>query len=219
MLDTLMHRRPDGTVKITIYQKPTHTNQYLDFQSHHPLQHKLSVVRTLHHRADTCVTEETDKIEEKLNIRHSLKICGYKDWVFETAKPQDREATPRSFDAHTHHNKGSVVLPYVRGASEALRRIFNKRGITVHFKPQNTLRSLLVAPKDRTPISQCSNVVYQICCKDCRAAYVGESARSISVRAKEHRTSSAIASLVFEHMEKGHNIDWDNIKILDKESD
>ena len=40
MLDTLIHRRDDDYLKITIYLKPTHTDQYLLMDSHHPLQQK-----------------------------------------------------------------------------------------------------------------------------------------------------------------------------------
>ena len=47
-LDVLISRNPDGSMDTTVYRKPTHTNKYLDFSSHHPLAHKIAVVRTLY---------------------------------------------------------------------------------------------------------------------------------------------------------------------------
>ena len=46
-LDTLIVRRPDGTVKLLVYRKATSTDQYLNLSSHHSIHHKLGVVRTL----------------------------------------------------------------------------------------------------------------------------------------------------------------------------
>ena len=66
-LDTLIVKKPDGHVKLLIYRKQTHTDQYLNFDSHHPLQHKLSVIRTLLDRCENIVTEEEDR-KKKLSM-------------------------------------------------------------------------------------------------------------------------------------------------------
>ena len=89
-LDTKITRKQDGTIKLSIYHKPTHTNQYLQFQSHHPLHQKLGVVRTLLDRKDNIVTEEEDRQEEDNNIKQALNQCGYPQWAIEKVKCNNR---------------------------------------------------------------------------------------------------------------------------------
>ena len=50
-LDTLLRKREDGSMGVTVYRKPTHTDRYLDFQSHHPPHVKRDLVRCLYDRA------------------------------------------------------------------------------------------------------------------------------------------------------------------------
>ena len=45
--------------------KKSHSNQYLNFSSHHPLNHKLAVIRTLLERCYCIATEEDDRKEEQ----------------------------------------------------------------------------------------------------------------------------------------------------------
>ena len=68
--DTLITRREDGSIKLLGYRKATHTYEYLSFQSHHPLQHKVAVKRTLLERSDSIVTEGEDP-KQRVNKRKS----------------------------------------------------------------------------------------------------------------------------------------------------
>ena len=52
-LDTIVKPEADGGLSITVYRKPTHTDQYLQWDSHHNLSAKFSVINTLSHRAKT----------------------------------------------------------------------------------------------------------------------------------------------------------------------
>ena len=54
-LDILVSRN-NGTLFTNVYRKPTHTDKYLYFNSHHDKQHKISTAQTLLHRAATFLT-------------------------------------------------------------------------------------------------------------------------------------------------------------------
>ena len=49
-LDTLVSCS-NGAISVDVYRKPTHTDRYLDFNSHHNKKHKGSTAATLLHRA------------------------------------------------------------------------------------------------------------------------------------------------------------------------
>ncbi|XP_072033115.1 uncharacterized protein [Amphiura filiformis] len=117
-LDTLIVRKPDKSIKLMVYRKKTHTDQYLSFTSHHPLHQKMGVVRTLLDRKDRIVTEEEDKIKEEAHIRQALAKCGYPKWTIDRVKKQMEEKQQRKTKKNKsttsdQKSKGLVVIPYV----------------------------------------------------------------------------------------------------------
>ena len=69
-----------------VYRKKTHTDQYLSFESYHPLPHKLRVIRTLYERANNIITEPEDQRQEIIHINNALRVCGYPDWFFKEVR-------------------------------------------------------------------------------------------------------------------------------------
>ena len=69
-LDVEIVLQEDGGVKTKVYRKPTHTDQYLHWESNHHLDHKRSVARTLINRATSHVTDPADqKVEDATSKR------------------------------------------------------------------------------------------------------------------------------------------------------
>ena len=64
-LDTIVKPEADCTLSITVYRKPTHTYQYLQWDSHHHLSAKFSVTHTLSHRATTVCSKHELLQQEK----------------------------------------------------------------------------------------------------------------------------------------------------------
>ena len=108
----------------------------------------------------------------------------------------------------------SVGLPYVRGTSEKLARIFKNHGVGTYHKPFNTLRSILVHPKDKTPDAKKCGVVYEVQCPQCPEQYVGETGRTLETRMHEHLTHSTPPSAVREHE---HPVNKDSVKVIARE--
>ena len=173
MLDTKTKRDPSGKFTFSVYRKPTHTDQYLQFSSNQPLQHKLGVIRTLYHRAQTLCSTEEAKLQEIDHIKRVLTVSGYTKSAWANAtKPHAAPKVQR--EAQDKKYKGYISLPYVGQCTDALAKRIRKAGVAVHMRPTNTIRSRLVHPKDRVEKQDKCGVVYHISCEDCNANYVGE---------------------------------------------
>ena len=240
-LDTLIVRKPDGSVKLLIYRKATHTDQYLNFTSHHPIHHKLGVIRTLFDRNNRVVTDQKDRELEEEKIKVALKQCGYPEWSFKQVKRkmENKHVKKSSNDAGKDKTKGLVVIPYVEGLTDKATRIFRKHGISTAVKPHTTLRKMLVHPKDKRDPLTTTDCVYELPCSNCKSSYIGETGRRFSTRLSEHKRetekleaenknftrqarkqslSEQSRSAVADHaVQNNHVINWQDAKVLCKE--
>ena len=71
-LDTLITRK-NGAVSIGVHRKPTRTERYLDFNSHHELKHKISTASTLLSRALNLPSTAEGVRKELTHVSNALK--------------------------------------------------------------------------------------------------------------------------------------------------
>ena len=76
-LDPIFKPEADGCLSITVYRKPTSTDQYLQWDSHHHLSAKISVINILTNSAKTmCINPEL-LFKEMDHLRKALTQCEY----------------------------------------------------------------------------------------------------------------------------------------------
>ncbi|XP_072021371.1 uncharacterized protein [Amphiura filiformis] len=204
----------------------------------------MGVIRTLFDRMNSVVTETSDKIKEEEHIRTALKNCGYPKWTMDKVKDQmqnkiQNAEKPISKKSKTtdEKSKGMVVIPYVNGVSERIQRIFKKHKVDTAMKPHQTLRRILVHPKDKREKEKTGNCIFEIGCQNCDQSYVGETSRMFGTRMSEHKAEVNKAtnkkytrserklsekeqtkSAISDHVARAnHVINWDDSKILGRE--
>ena len=193
-LDILVTPEEDSSLKTSMFRKTTHTDLYLQWDSHHTIPSKYSVAGTLYHRASTVCSTPQLLQEEEEHLFKALTRCKYPTWTIKRARMKSQNPNKnktRRTQTGQNNNKTNLymVVPYHQGLSERIKRTCNKFGVQVFFKGGQTIRSLLMAPKDKDPITNKSGVIYRYKCSEhgCNEEYIGESARNFAERFKEHQ--------------------------------
>ena len=109
------------------------------------------------------------------------------------------------------------MVPFIPGISEKFKRLCKAKGIQVHYKGTNTLRTLLGNPKDNDPKTHKTEIIYHYKCPhiNCPEAYIGELHRALGDRVKEHLKAP---SPIHQHSTTtGHPLDLDLFNIIHKE--
>ena len=71
----------NGEISLPVYRKPTHTDQYLHYNSHHQTSCKGSVVSYLFNRAYSIITNKDDLHKEDGRKEQVLKENGYQESI------------------------------------------------------------------------------------------------------------------------------------------
>ena len=229
-LDTLVTSEPNTTFSTTVYRKPTHTDQYLHRDSNHDITAKQSVYSTLAHRAKM-VSSSQDRLDQELqHIKTALQACQFPNWALNQWHHSFINNNQVNNNNHTTTNNNNtnqdnnptkrnitLVVPFIPGTSGKFKKLCKVKGIQVHYKGTNTIRTLLGNPKDKDPKTNKSGIIYHykwlhINCPD---AYIGESGRDLGDRVKEHLKAP---SPIHHHSNTtGHPLDPDHFNTVHKE--
>ena len=187
-LDRIVMPQTDISLLTSVYRKPTHTDLYLHWNHHHHLSTKFSVINTLKHRAKTVCSNHHLLKEEEDHLNRALKRCKYPEWALTRAninqkkKTSTNQGTTKNTNKTGNNNKPYIVVPYIQGMGENCRIICRKHGVEMYCKGGNTIKDLLLHPKERDTILQKSGVMYRFRCGrvDCNEEYIGESGRTFA---------------------------------------
>ena len=102
-LDTIVKPEADGSLSISVYRKPTHTDQYLQWDSHHHLSAKFSVIQTLSHRASTMCSNPELLQKEKEHLRKALTKCNYPKWALDKVEKRLNKSSSQVNDRGNHN--------------------------------------------------------------------------------------------------------------------
>ena len=221
-LDMLVTPDEEGRLKTTVYRKPTHTNQYLHWDSHHAIPSKYSMIGTLFHRAKTIFSGPTQMQKEE-HLYNTLKKYKYPTWDLNRVKLRSQAPALKKKNNNRNSNpnnnrdqKPHITGPYHQGLSESFKRSCKKYDIEVHLKGGPTIKNLLMTPKDKDPILKRSGIIYRFKCNrvECDEEYIGESARNFGERLKEHLKAP---SPIHDHINiSGHTVSIGRFQYIGK---
>ena len=227
-MDVRFTRRTDGTLARRVFQKETHTNRYIQSDSHHPDSVKASVIQGLVDRAIKISSDEGTQKQEIGRITNVMASNGYNTkFVRKAIAKQMRRSTMSDIEKialkEQHAQQMEMArIPFVDGLSQQIRRLAREAGVRCSFYMPNKLDWLYQA-KDDLPRTTTRHAIYSVKCGTCESEYVGETLRAVNVRSKEHRDAirlgqtekSAIADHVHNQVVP-HEIDWNSLKVIDR---
>ena len=176
------------------------------------------MVNTLTHRAKAVCSTPQLLTEELNHLEGALAKCKYPRWAFqEVLKGQESKKNQKKEKKPLTQKRCHIVVPYTKGLCESYRSICSKYGVQAYFRGGNTLKNLLMFPKDKDEMRKQSNIIYWYRCgrPECDDEYIGESSRTFEERFKEHLKAP---SPIYEHNNTtGHKPSVENFKIIGRE--
>ena len=145
-VDILITLKEDGSLSTSVFRKATHTDLYLQWDSHHTISSKYSVAGTLYHRAKTICSDPQLLKKEEDHLCQALQKCKYPTWAINRAKLKSQNpsrSTKRNNNNQTGQNITNninlhIVVPYQQGLSErskTLAKIMGYRYTLKEVKP------------------------------------------------------------------------------------
>ena len=221
-----------GMLVMKVYRKPTHTQQYIHWDSNHPKNMLLGVMKGLIHRAHVLCDLKEDLLEELSLLKDVFISNGYPEklvlqtlaqsWATETLKAVLVGVQQEIKTENEKEYSDVIHAPYVRGFSEHLGRKLRRLKVGYVPKRGETLYTNLCRLKQKVELEDYKNVVYAVECETCGVQYIGETGQHFCDRRNQHQRDirqKKLSNGFYDHLERneGHVINWEKVRFLDKE--
>lgn len=226
-LDVLLIRNENGTIDTDWYHKPTFSERFLNYSSQHPLNQKINIIQNLKTRA---ISLSSEKFHTK-NLDYIKDILTKNNYPISLIK-QILNKNNTKQKINRQDKEIYCKIPYIKHLSEKIKLTFlNQKtiqgdSISIAQKCENTIKTKFYSKlKAKTEKELQSNVIYNIPCLGCNKCYIGQTGRYLKQRLKEHNNDqknyllkSNPTALVEHKINTGHNFNFDNVTILDIQS-
>ncbi|KYN22039.1 hypothetical protein ALC57_05571, partial [Trachymyrmex cornetzi] len=223
--------RVDGRLEFNLYRKPTCSGRYLSFLSAHPISQKRGALIGVVDRV--FLLSHPRFHEDNLNwvIQTFLGNDYPMKFIFETLNRRLKALIRQKTGSQVNSGVGSetvditpswFIMPYFPHLYNKFKNLTKYISVKLGWISLNKLQGIIKGQKDVRLTDSNKNVVYKIKCKDCNASYVGQTKRKLKTRITEHKNNikwkSVKPSVITEHgRQLGHEFDWENIEICDRE--
>lgn len=217
--------RENRNIETTVHRKTTHNEIYMRWDSFTPHAWRVGTLKTLLIRAfKVCSNEEHRNHEikhiKKIFLQHgypepliSKTISDIEDGLLSNNEPQPNTT-------HIHLNlpyKGKQGEKLIHSLNNTLQPFLKDDTITRYTYNGQRLGSIF-SSKDKINREHQHNLIYRLSCPNvgCDSTYIGETARRLSERVKEHSGKGGQTSHMSQHTAKlGHMpISLDDTEIL-----
>ena len=162
-MDIKFKCQPQGELTKEVYEKPTHTNRYVAFSSHHPISVKSGVVACLANRAIRESSSQAGKDAELCRIQKVIMRNGYpRKFINKVVSSQIKRhptscALKQQKQTTNEPRPKTVSIPFVEGLSQEVRRLAHTTlALGAHFSHQTHFALFIIRRTDfqqiRSPV-------------------------------------------------------------------
>lgn len=224
-LDTLVIRRPDNTLILDWYRKPSSSGRYLHYFSNHPQRQKINMVTGLKNRIQR-ISHPTLK-EKNMKLLYQLMLeNGYpKNLLKKLIHNSSNSGQPQNNDEIASTNLDQRIIftsiPLINVMTKSLINLLKTDNIKVIPRTEFKLKRLYSNLKDRIETDKKSCVVYRIPCQNCDEVYIGQTSQQLKRRITQHisdiKNPRKICALAEHVRSVDHRMDYDSVTVLECE--
>ncbi|XP_046570134.1 uncharacterized protein LOC124278477 [Haliotis rubra] len=144
-LDVLVTRTTDNTIQTSVYRKPTHTDQYIHFDSNHSVRTKTGIISTLTRRALN-LPSVTPQPELK-HLRHVFtQLNNYPTKLVDRVINSTLNPAPKPTTSKPDSAPIRISLPYNGKTSHHISRLLRQQAdIDTYFSTATPLQTIIKA--------------------------------------------------------------------------